>query len=74
MQQAIIPDEAVLQQEMEGIFGFISKHYFKESLFMIGKSLTVADIAAYFEMSTLELIDFDFSRWENITKWMKAMQ
>jgi glutathione S-transferase len=74
VQQAIIPDEAVLQQEMEGIFGFISNHYFKESVFMIGKSLTVADIAAYFEMSTLELVDFSFSKWENISKWMKAMQ
>ena len=59
---------------MEGIFGFISNHYFKESVFMIGKSLTVADIAAYFEMSTLELVDFSFSKWENISKWMKAMQ
>jgi glutathione S-transferase len=41
---------------------------------MIGKSLTVADLSAYFEISTLELIDFPLARWESLSKWMKAMQ
>jgi glutathione S-transferase len=70
VQQALIPEEAVIRGEVEGVVDFISSHYFRESHFLIGNSLTVADLAAYFELATLELVDFGFGRWENVSKWM----
>jgi glutathione S-transferase len=47
-QLAIIPDEKVMQAEVEGILSFLDSNYFKDSEFMIGNSLTAADLLAYF--------------------------
>jgi hypothetical protein len=33
---------------VDGIITFLSTNYFKESEYIIGKSLTAADLAAYF--------------------------
>jgi glutathione S-transferase len=41
---------------------------------MIGRTLTVADLAAYFELQTLELIDYTFDDCENIIRWMEMMK
>lgn len=48
VQMAIVPDEKVMQSEVESILSFLNTHYFKDSEYMIGNSLTVADLLAYF--------------------------
>lgn len=41
-------DNKVLREELSEILNFIEENYFKDSHFMIGTVLTVADLAAYF--------------------------
>lgn len=48
VQQANVPDEKIMRKEVEQILSFIDSNYFRESTYMIGKSLTVADLAAYY--------------------------
>lgn len=40
---------------------------------MIGKNLTVADLAAYFEIQSLIVVDYNFSRWKKIVGWMSKL-
>lgn len=40
---------------------------------MIGKGMTVADISAYYEIKSLIVVDFDFSPWKNIVRWMHEL-
>ena len=46
--QKSLPDAGILRGEVETLIDFIEEHYFKDSVFMIGRQLTVADLAAYF--------------------------
>ncbi len=41
---------------------------------MITNALTVVDLAAYFEIETLELIGFHFTKYQKISKWIKIME
>lgn len=41
---------------------------------MIGKGMTVADISAYYEIKSLIVVDFDFSPWKNIVRWMHELE
>lgn len=40
---------------------------------MIGTSLTVADISAYYEIQSLVVVDYDYSKWPKITAWMSRV-
>ena len=40
---------------------------------MIGKSLTAADLSAYFQIKTLQLFDFDYKKYGNISKWLSMI-
>lgn len=51
----------------------MEEHYFKNSDYMIGNSLTVADLAAYFEFQSLVVVDFDFGSWVKVAKWMEKV-
>ena len=35
---------------------------------MIGKGLTVADLAVFFEVQSLIVVDFDLSPWKKVSK------
>jgi glutathione S-transferase len=39
---------ATLQREVEAVLTFIDQNYFKDSAFMLGDSLTIADLSAFF--------------------------
>jgi glutathione S-transferase len=41
---------------------------------MIGTTLTAADLAAYFEIQTMELLDYKFTQFDKLAKWMKVME
>ena len=71
--QKSLPDPAKLREEVNNVLDFIEEHYFKESKFMIGKSLTVPDLAAFFEIQSLIVVDFDFSPWKKISEWMEVI-
>ena len=60
-----------IAQEVAGVIDFLEEHYFKESAFLIGKKITPADLAAYFELQSLDLLDFSFKKWPKVQKWMK---
>ena len=40
---------------------------------MIGKAITVADLAAYFEFQSLVVVEFDFSPWSKVQTWMAML-
>jgi hypothetical protein len=52
------------------VLDFIDDNYFKDSKFMIGRGLTVADLSAYYEIKSLMVVDFDLTPWKKIISWM----
>ena len=33
----------------------------------------MADLAAYFEIQSLVVVDFDFNSWKNVQRWMDIL-
>ena len=52
---------------------FINENYFKDSLFLIDSALTAADLAAYFEIQTLSLLDFDLTGYPKVRAWLQEL-
>jgi glutathione S-transferase len=71
--QATLPNPKTLREEVTRVISFIETHYFKDSVYMIGTKLTPADLAAYFELQSLIVVNFDFAPYEKISKWMKVL-
>ena len=40
---------------------------------MIGKALTVADLAVFFEVQSLIVVDFDLSPWKKVSKMIENL-
>jgi len=52
----------------------IENYFLKEEQYIGGmKEFSIADISAFFELLQLVLLDFDYSKYPRISKWMKKM-
>jgi len=44
--------------------------YLQGKTYLVGSSPTLADFACLSTVTFLELMDYDFSKWSNVTKWI----
>ncbi|CAD5117683.1 DgyrCDS6435 [Dimorphilus gyrociliatus] len=50
----------------------VDKNYFQNSDFLFGDKPSLADISFAASLSFLDMINFDFSKWERISKFLSA--
>ena len=65
------------KSNIEKAFEAIETGWLRESRFLIGDTMTIADISAYVEIGQLQSIFtnvFNFEPYPNIRKWLKEMQ
>ncbi|XP_037728773.1 glutathione S-transferase D2 isoform X1 [Drosophila subpulchrella] len=55
-------------KRIETAFGFLDT-FLEGQEYVAGDSLTVADIAILANVSTFEVIEFDFSKYSNVVRW-----
>ena len=65
------------KSNIEKAFEAIETGWLKDSRFLIGDSMTIADISAYVEIGQLQSMFtnvYNFEPYPNIRKWLKEMQ
>ena len=48
----------------------VDTHFLSKGDYIIGNEISIADLAAFYEIQFMILKDYDFSKWKNLTKWM----
>ncbi|OMJ72079.1 hypothetical protein SteCoe_29559 [Stentor coeruleus] len=66
-----IDDSSLIKREKT--LGYLDKVLEKS---FVGKTdrPSVADLSCYCEFSQMKIVDYDFSQWGNVVKWMKEME
>nr|AGY31881.1 glutathione S-transferase D1 [Scaptomyza flava] len=62
------PADPELYKKMGDAFGFLNT-FLDGQTYAAGDSLTIADIALLASVSTFEVAGYDFSKYENVSKW-----
>jgi len=62
------------KNSVEQSLEFIEKNFFKQSKYIVGSNLSIADIALGTNLSHLEIINFDLSKYPNILKFWLSIQ
>ena len=51
---------------------FIESKWLKQG-YLVGDQISIADLSLCCELATLKQIDYDYSKWVNLSRWMKMM-
>jgi glutathione S-transferase len=65
------PEKALKEVDfnLKYVDGILSK-----SNYIVGEFPSLADLSAFYEIEFLMLIDYDFGKWVNLSRWMKFMK
>ena len=44
------------------------------SSYIVGEYPSIADLSAFYEIEFLMLLDYDFDKWPNLSRWMRNMK
>lgn len=42
--------------------------------YIVGDEMSIADLSAYYEITFLSLVNYDFAKWDKIHRWIKTME
>jgi len=72
--EADFEEVALHKENMGNQFDFIEKNFFKNSPYLVGSELSIADLALGTTLAHLEMIDFDCSQYPNIFQFWNMTQ
>jgi len=42
--------------------------------YIVGDEMSIADLSAYYEITFLSLVNYNFEKWDKLHKWIKSME
>jgi glutathione S-transferase len=67
------PADAAQQQEVEKAMDYLDEKL-KEKKYLVGEKPTIADFSIVASTSMLELVDWQFDRWNNVHEWRQRIK